>query len=342
MTANPNDTAHGADTPSARTTMHAMVQDRFGGPEVLELRSIPVPTPEPGQIVIEVRAASLNPYDWHMMRARPHIARTAAGLRRPKHPVPGSDMAGVVVTTGSEVTEFQPGDEVYGPGVGAYAEFGVLSERAAAHKPAGASFEEAASMPIAGITALQALKDSGRLQPGQHVAINGASGGVGTFAIQIAKAMGATVTAVCSTRNIELVRSLGADHTVDYTRQDFTRLGVEYDLILDVVGTHAMSSYRRALKADGTYVSVGSVSMGDVIGPFGYLLRIKVADLLGSQRMTSMLAKHTSEDIAWLQAHLEDRSVVPVIDRTYPLQELPEAMEYVETMHARGKVVVLP
>ena len=342
MTTPTNDTGAARDERELPTSMHAMVQERFGGPEVLEHRHVPLPEIEPHQLLVEVRAASLNPYDWHMIRGLPYLARISAGFRRPKHPVPGADMSGVVVAVGSAVTEFTPGDEVYGSGIGGYAEYGVLSERAAARKPESASFVEAAAVPIAAITALQALKDAGNLEPGQHVAINGASGGVGTFAIQIAKAMGATVTAVCSTRNIELVESLGADHTVDYTRGDFTRTPGQYDLILDAVGTHSMSSYRRALTPNGTYVSVGAVSMGDVVGPLSYLARIKVADITGSHTMRSVLAKHAKEDIEWLRSHLEDRSVVPVIDRTYPIAELPEAMSYVETMHARGKVVLTP
>ena len=342
MTMQPNEIDPAIDRRDLPTTMRAMVQDRFGGPEVLTERTMPVPQPGPDQILIEVKAASLNPYDWHMIRGLPYLARMAAGLRRPKHPVPGADMAGIVVAVGSDVTDWAPGDEVYGSGIGGYAEFALLSERGAARKPEGASFVEAAAVPIAALTALQGLKDAGGLAPGQHVAINGASGGVGTFAIQIAKAMGATVTAICSTRNLDLVRSVGADHVVDYTKDDFTKSGERYDVILDAVGTHTMASYRRALAPEGTYVSVGAVSMGDVVGPLSYLARIKVADLTGSQAMRSMLAKSDEGDIEWLRSHLEDRTMVPVIDRTYPLAELPQAMEYVETMHARGKVVLVP
>ena len=342
MTTPTNDTGAARDERKLPISMHAMVQERFGGPEVLEERTVPMPEVGPDRILIEVKAASLNPYDWHMIRGLPYLARFTAGIRRPKNPVPGADMAGVVVAVGSDVTEWAPGDEVYGSGTGGYAEYGLLSERGATRKPENVTFAEAAAVPIAALTALQALKDAGGLQPGQHVAINGASGGVGTFAIQIAKAMGATVTAVCSTRNVELVESLGADHVVDYTRSDVTRTDQPYDLILDAVGTHTMSSYRRALTPEGTYVSVGAVSMGDVVGPLSYMLKIKVADLTGSQTMRSMLAKHAEADTEWLRSHLADGSIVAVIDRTYPLAELAEAMAYVETMRARGKVVLVP
>jgi NADPH:quinone reductase-like Zn-dependent oxidoreductase len=322
--------------------VRAITYQSYGAPDVLELSEIEVPAPGEDEVLIRVRAASVNPYDWHFMRGKPYFVRAQAGLRRPKESRIGADVAGTVEAVGGNVTELQAGDEVFGHAAGAFAEYVCGRPKNQARKPEGVSFEDAATLNIAGLTALQGLRDTGRLQAGHQVLINGASGGVGTFAVQIATSMGARVTGVCSTKNLELVRSLGAAHAVDYTRDDFTATDRRYDLILDTVATKRLSACRRILNPEGTYVAVGSISMGDWIGPLTFLAGVRTAGMFRSQTMTSMLAMTNSEDLGTLGDMTATGSVKPVIDRVFPLEETAAAVAYVETGHARGKVVITP
>lgn len=320
--------------------MQAIVYERFGGPEVLSLRDVERPNLEEDRVLVRVSAASMNPYDWHMIRGLPFIARATAGLRSPKHPIPGADFAGVIEEVGASVTEFAPGDEVFGSGPGAFAEYIAARGRSIVKKPENVTFEQAAAVAMAGMTALQGIRDHGKLRSGQKVLINGASGGVGTFAVQIAKAMGGEVTGVCSDRNVDLVRSIGANHVVDYTDEDFTRSGCRYDLIFDVVSTQPMSAIRRSLTDTGTYVTAGAVKMGNWIGPFSHLARVKLGSIMGKPTMMSMLTKGSNDDLLVLQQYLASGEVVPVIDRSFSLADTPDAMAYLETMRARGKIVI--
>ena len=320
--------------------MKAIVYEQFGGPEVLTLSDVERPNLEDDRVLVRVSAASMNPYDWHMIRGLPYMARASAGLRSPKHPIPGADFAGVVEEVGVNVTEFAPGDQVFGSGPGAFAEYVSARARSVANTPGNVTFEQAAAVPMAGMTALQGIRDRGQLRSGQRALINGASGGVGTFAVQIAKAMGAEVTGVCSNRNVDLVRSIGADHLVDYTGEDFTRSGNRYDLIFDVVSTQSMSAIRRSLTDTGTYVTAGAVKMGNWIGPFSHLARVKLGSIIGKPTMMSMLTKGSNDDLIMLGDYLASGKVVPVIDRSFSLEQTPEAMAYLETMHARGKIVI--
>ena len=322
--------------------MRAITYDAYGGPDVLGLNEIEVPSPGDDEVLIKVRAASLNPYDWHFMRGKPYFMRAQAGLRRPKVSRFGADVAGTVETAGGNVTDLRPGDEVFGQATGALAEYVVAKPKGLAAKPDGVSFEQAATLNIAGLTALQGLRDKGNLQAGQQVLINGASGGVGTFAVQIAAHLGAEVTGVCSTRNLDLVRSLGAAHVVDYTSDDYATTDRRYDLILDNVATRSPGRNRRILTPDGTYVAVGSASMGDWIGPITFLAGVHLAGMLRSQTMTSILASINAADLTTLAEMVASGAVTPVIDRTYPLAETAAALEYVEAGHVPGKVVVTP
>jgi NADPH:quinone reductase-like Zn-dependent oxidoreductase len=322
--------------------MRAIRYHEYGGPEVLEVSEIEVPVPGDDEVLIRVRAASVNPYDWHFMRGKPYFVRVQNGVRRPKQHRLGADVAGSVEAVGGNVAGLVPGDEVFGQVTGAFADFVCGRPRNLSSKPESISFEEAATLGIAGVTALQGLRDAGRLQAGWQVLINGASGGVGSFAVQIARSMGAEVTGVCSTRNLELVRSLGASHTVDYTREDFTATDRRYDLILDTVSTRPLPACRRILQPEGAYVAVGSLSMGDWVGPLTFLARVRLAGLFRSQRMTSMLATTSAEDLGILGQMAASGSVKAVVDRVFPLEETAAAMAYVETGHARGKVVVTP
>jgi NADPH:quinone reductase-like Zn-dependent oxidoreductase len=318
----------------------AIVGTKYGSPDGLELKEIDKPELLDDRILIRVRAASVNPYDWHLMRGLPYLVRVGGGgLRRPKTSVLGVDVAGHVEAVGKDVTEFQPGDEVFGGGAATFAEYTRGRERNFVSKPPGITFEQASAVAAAGCTALQALRDKGQVQTGQSVLINGAAGGVGTFAVQIAKALGANVTGVCSTRNVELVQSLGADQVVDYTREDFTRSGQRYDLILDAVGNHSLSALRRAMTPKGTLVFVGGTG-GRVLGPLLRPLRGLVLSRFVGQRMLMFLAKVTKDDLVALKELIEAGKVTPVIDRTYPLGETPEAIRYLEAGHARGKVVI--
>jgi NADPH:quinone reductase-like Zn-dependent oxidoreductase len=274
------------------------------------------------------------------MRGTPYLVRIQAGLSKPKRKTRGADLAGQVEAVGKSVTRLQPGDEVFGEASGAFAEYVAASEKVLAPKPPNISFEEAAAVPVAALTALQGLRDKAKIQSGHKVLINGASGGVGTFAVQIAKSFGAEVTGVCSSRNIDMVRSIGADDVIDYTQDDFTQTGQRYDVILDMVGSRSLSDCKRALNPEGVYVSVGADEMGDWIGPLTHVFKVLLASRVGSQKMVPMLAKVSKEDLAVLGELLESGIVIPVIDRTYPLEETAEAIRYLEEGHARGKVVI--
>lgn len=323
--------------------MKAIVRHAYGSPDVLRLEDIDTPAVGDDQVLIRVRAASVNAYDWHVLRGLPYLVRVEEGLREPRTTGTGVDLAGEVEAVGKDVSEFQPGDEVFGERDGAFAEY--VSGRAVnfVPKPAGLTFEQAAAIPMAGFTALQALRDKGQLQAGQKVLINGAAGGVGTFAVQIAKELGAEVTAVCSTRNVEMVRSIGADHGIDYTREDFTRSGQRYDLIIDVAASRPLRDCRRVLSPNGALVVVGAaVGHGDGrwIGPMVRPIAAVILSRFGSQRLLPFLAHRSSDDLRALTALIEAGKVTPVIDRSYPLRETADAIRYVEAGHARGKVVI--
>ena len=325
--------------------MKAVRYHRYGGPDVLELQEVAMPAAGDGELLVRVRAASVNPLDWHFMRGAPYLVRAMAGLSRPKPSASrlGADMAGTVEAVGQNVTGFQPGDEVFG-GLeerGTLAEYiSVRADAVVLQKPAGLTFEQAAAVPVAAFTALQALRDKGRVQPGQKVLVNGASGGVGTFAVQIAKALGAEVTGVCSTANVGMVASIGADHVVDYTREDFTRAERRYDLLIDIAGSRSLAETRRVLVPKGVLVVVGGPNKGRWIGPFGRTIRMLMQSPAVSQRMVSFLAHQNRDDLAVLRELLDAGKVTPVIDRTYRLNQVAEAVRYLETGHARGKVVI--
>lgn len=320
--------------------MRAYVRDRYGSPDVLELREVERPALEDDGVLVRVRAVSVNPADWYSVTGNPLPARVMGGLRRPKSELIGVDFAGVVEEVGEDFEGLEPGDEVFGGRNGAFAEY-VFVKNAVARKPPNLTFEEAAGVPIAGITALQGLRDHGRLQPGQKVLVNGASGGVGTFAVQVAKALGAEVTAVCSPRNVETARSLGADEVVDYTQEDFTRGGRRYDLLFDVAGSRSWSECKRVLTRDATVVvaGVGGVKSG-WIGPLRHIVRMRVRALGSSQRCVFFIAKLTREDMEVMRELLASGQVKPVIDRQYELGQLPDALSYLGEGHARGKIVV--
>ena len=318
--------------------MKAIVHTQYGPPDVLQFKEMEKPAPRDGEIIVKIHAASANPLDWHLMRGAPFPARLGGGLRKPKDPRLGVDLAGRVEAIGNNVTQFQPGDEVFGTATGAFAEYVCAAENELALKPANLSFEEAAAVPVAAITALQGLRDTGQIQSGQKVLVNGASGGVGTFAVQIARSFGAEVTGVCSTRNLEMVRSIGADHVIDYTKEDFTRNGQRYDLIYDAVGNRSISDYKRALNPNGTCVIAGFQNLlrlfeHMVLGPLSSKIGHKKAGLMG-------MAKVNQKDLVYLKELLEAGKVVPVIDRRYPLRETAEAIQYLEEGHAQGKVVI--
>jgi len=318
----------------------AILRPRYGSPDDLEFRDIEVPSMDADGVLVRVRASSVNAYDWHLMRGLPYLVRTSAGLRRPASPGLGVDLAGQVEAVGSKVTRFQPGDEVFGARGGAFAEYVSTSEsRVLLPKPASLTFAQAAAVPLAGTTALQSLRDAGRIEAGQKVLVNGAAGGVGTFAVQIAKAFGAEVTGVCSTPNVETVRSIGADHVVDYAVDDFTRHKRRYDLVLDVVGNRTLADLRRALTPKGTLVLVGG-GHGKWLGPLALPLRALAISRFVRQRLITVLANFTRPDLATLAELIEAGKVSPFIGRTYPLSETPEAIRHVEAGHARGKTVI--
>ena len=322
--------------------MKAIVRSKYGSPDVLELREIEKPAVEDDHVLVRVQAASVNAGDWHSMRGKPYIIRLMlGGLFKPrtKNAVLGGDLAGRVEAVGGNVTEFQPGDEVFGMSIRTFAEYVSVRRVGIVRKPANLTFEQAAAVPVAAITALQGLRDKGHIRPGQKVLINGASGGVGTFAVQIAKSFGADVTAVCSPRNVDMVRSLGADRVIDYTREDFTRDGQRYDLIFDVAGNHSFSECRRVLSPNGTLVMVGQ-SGRKKISILPLLTAPLVSRLRRKQKLVSFIAKRNKEDLTLLKELMEAGKVTPVIDRQYPLSEVPAALRYLGEGHARGKIVI--
>ncbi len=316
--------------------MKAIVYHNYGSPDVLQCEEIEKPTAADNEVLIKVRAASVNPLDWHSMRGKPYFVRIMTGLRKPKVTRPGVDVAGQVEAVGKNVTQFKPGDEVFGACRGTFAEYVCAIEDRLSLKPANISFEDAAAVPVAAISALQGLRDKGRISPGQKVLVDGASGGVGTFAIQIAKSFGAEVTAVCSTRKVDTARSIGADHVIDYTREDFTKSGERYDLILAANAHHSIFDYRRALSRDGVYVIVG----GGGIQMLQAMLLGPLLSLIGSKKMRLCSAKIKEKDLALLKDLLEAGKVVPVIDRRYPFSGAAEALGYLGEGHAKGKVVI--
>jgi len=321
--------------------MKAIVQDTYGSADVLELRDIDRPEIADDEVLVRVHAAGVDRGVWHLMTGLAYAIRLAGyGFRAPKTPVPGMDLAGVVEAVGKDVTRFQPGDEVFGIGKGAFAEYGRAQENKLALKPANLPFEQAAVVAISGLTALQGLRDNGRIEAGQKVLIIGASGGVGTYAVQLAKSFGAQVTGVCSTTKADLVRSLGAEHVIDYTREDFAGGGQRYDLILDIGGNSSLSRLRSALTPRGTLVIVGGEGGGRWLGGTDRQLRALLLSRFVSQRLTSFINSENHEDMAVLAELIEAGKITPVIDRTYPLIEAPEAIRYLEQGRARGKIVV--
>jgi NADPH:quinone reductase-like Zn-dependent oxidoreductase len=336
-----NDCDRNAGAPT--NPMKAIVYCDYGLPN-LKLEDVEKPVPNDDQILVKVRAASINPYDWHFIEGTPKIMRLmGVGLRKPKDTRVGVDFAGTVEAVGKNVTQFKPGDDVFGGRGGAFAEYVCRrAVGAVALKPASVTFEQAASVNIAGITALQAIRDKGKVQPGQKVLINGASGGVGTFAVQIAESFGADVTGVCSTRNVDLVRSLGADHVIDYTKEDFAKGTERYDVILDNVPNHSLSECRHILNPKGKYVMIGGGGPNDSrwIGPFGRVIHALLVSPFISQEMGMMMADANQKDLTVLADMMQSGKVKPVIDRTYKLSDVPEAIRYLEEGHARGKVVI--
>jgi NADPH:quinone reductase-like Zn-dependent oxidoreductase len=322
--------------------MKAIVQDRYGPPDVLELKDVAKPAPGDNDVLVRVHAAAVNALDWHHMRGDPYVARLSMGVRRPKVRIRGRDFAGRVEAVGRGIERFRPGDEVFGEADGAFAEYVNASDGAVAPRPGNLTFEQAAAVPVAGNTALMGLRDVARVQPGQRVLINGASGGVGTFAVQIAKSLGAEVSGVCSARNADLVRSIGADHVVDYASEDFGRNGQRYDVVFDLVGNRSLTDCRRALTPDGTLVlSGGGVSEGgSFVGPMALFIKGQLLSRFVGHRLLSLTEKPSRENLAALGELIESGAVTPVVDRTYPLSDVPEAIRYLEVEHARAKVVI--
>lgn len=321
-------------------SMRAIVHRCYGDADVLKLERIEKPAVGDNEVLVRVRASAVNPLDFHYMHGTPYIVRLESGFGVPTNPRAGVDYAGTVEAVGRSVTRFHPGDDVFGGRNGAFAEYVTVREdRAIVVKPANVSFTQAASVPIAALTALQAVRDKGQVKAGQKVLVNGASGGVGTFAVQIAKAFGAEVTAVCSTKNLDMVRSIGADHVVDYTKDDFTKRDERYHVIIDTVGSHGLFEYARVMDPDGIYVMVGGPT-GKWLTPLDMLAEVALARPFVSQKMAMMLAEFNQQDMGVLAELLKTGKIKPVIDRTYKLEQLPEAMRYLEQGHARGKVVI--
>lgn len=320
--------------------MKAIVNETYGSPDVLQLKEVPMPTPKHGEVLVKIIAAAANAADWHLLRPDPFLVRLEMGLFKPNKTILGGDIAGVVEAVGAGVTMFKSGDVVYGDlsgcGMGGYAEYVSVPERYLAMKPTNLSFEQASAIPMAGITALQGLRDAGKVQAGQKVLINGASGGVGTFAVQIAKALGAEVTAVCSTGKVEMVRSLGADYVIDYKKEDFTLGSEKYDLIVAANGYHTLWQYRRVLRPHGIYVMIG----GTNAQIFQALLLGPLLSMMGRQQFKTVVAKPNRADLDLMRALVEEGKVTPMIDRRYPLSEVAEAIRYLERGHAQGKVVI--
>jgi NADPH:quinone reductase-like Zn-dependent oxidoreductase len=319
--------------------MKAIVQDRYGSPHVLGCKDIDKPVVSDGEVLVRVHAAAVNIGDWHLTRGVPYVMRLVVGLRKPKRAIPGTDVAGRVEAVGGGVTQFRPGDEVFGWCEGAFAEYACAPENNLLPKPANLTFEQAAAVGDSAFTALDAVRDQGKVRAGQEVLINGASGGVGTFAVQIAKSFGARVTGVCSTRNVDLVRSIGADHVVDYTREDFARSGQRYDVMLDVVGSRSLSDCRRALTARGTYVLVGVRELGRWFG-LARQFRVLMLSPFVRQRMRIFLVRRNKEDLVALKELVEAGKVAPLIDRSYALSEVPDALQHLGDGHTQGKTVI--
>jgi NADPH:quinone reductase-like Zn-dependent oxidoreductase len=317
-----------------RIAMKAIVQERYGSPNVLQCKDIDKPVVSDGEVLVRVHAAGVNIGDWHLLKGVPYVMRIVVGLRKPKH-----EIAGRVEAVGADVKQFRPGDEVFGWCEGAFAEYACAPEKNLLPKPANLTFEQAAAVGDSAFTALDAVRDQGKVRPGHEVLINGASGGVGTFAVQIAKSFGARVTGVCSTRNIDVVRSIGADHVVDYTREDFAQSGQRYDVMLDVVGSRSLSDCRRALTARGTYVLVGVLDLGRW---FGLARQFKVLALSAFVRQTMrvFIVRHNREDLVALKELVEAGKVTPVVDRSYELSEVPEALQHQGDGHTQGKTVI--
>ena len=320
--------------------MKAVVHDKFGSPDVVEIREVDKPETAADEVLVRVRAASLNRFDWYGVTGRPWVGRVQMGLLKPKDNEVGADFAGTIEAVGNDVTEFQPGDDVFGR-TGALAEYVSIPEGTVVSKPENVTFEQAATVRVAGLTALQGLRDHGRLQPGQSVLVNGASGGVGTFAVQVAKALGAAeVTGVCSTRNVELVRSLGADHVVDYTREDFTRNDRRYDVLLDVAGSRSWFAYRRVLKPEATLVLVGGPARNRMLGPLGHIAKVRLAAFRSSQKVVFFITKPNKADLVVLRDLLESGKVKPAIERRYELDETADALRYIGEGHVQSKLVI--
>ena len=320
--------------------MNAIVYYEYGPPDVLRCEEIDKPIPGEKEVLLKIHAASLNPYDWHFIRGEPYAVRLMAGIGKPKNKRLGSDVAGVVEALGPNVTQFKPGDAVYGLCQGAFGEFVCTAETKLVKKPESMSFEHAASIPIAALTALQALRDKGKIQSQHNVLVNGASGGVGTFGVQIAKSFGAKVTGVTSTRNLDLVRSIGADHVIDYTQHDFTKGDQRFDLILDCVGNHPFSECRRVLNHNGKLIAAGGKTDNWMVAPIASMVSAMFQSIFVSQRQVSILAKMNQSDLLALNELLSTRKVTPVIDRLCKLDEIPAAIRYLEQGHARGKVIM--
>ena len=321
--------------------MKAMVYTEYGSPDVLNLKEIDKPVPKNDEVLIKVRAAALNAGDWHLLRGDPFLIRIMGfGFFKPKNQILGSDVAGIVEAVGSNAKQFKPGDEVFGDlsgsGFGGFAEYVAAPEKAFNFKSSNMPFDKMAAVPISGLTALQGLRDKGQIQPGKRVLINGASGGVGTFAVQLAKSFGAEVTAVCSTKNLEMVRSLGADKVIDYTKEDFTKSGERYDIILAVSGNYSMGDYKRSLKPGGIYVGIG----GSMSQMFRAMLYGPWINMSGNKKITTLIQKQSQSDLAYLKKLIDEGKLDPVIERSYNLSELPDAIRYVEAGHAGGKVII--
>ena len=320
--------------------MKAVIHEKYGSPDVLELKDIQKPVPDDNQVLIKVQAASLNYSNLVLLKGEPFLARFALGLRKPKFPIAGGDIAGTVEAVGKNIKMFQPGDEVFGDlsgcGWGGFAEYAAVPEHAIALKPSNLSFEEAAAVPMAGVTALQALRDKGKVQPGQKVLINGASGGVGTFAVQIAKAFGAEVTAVVSTRKVEIAKSLGADQVIDYTKENFAEKEEQYDVIIGVNGSHPLSAYRQSLRENGIFVYVG----GPPSQLYQFIIIGPLMSITGNKKMKSFLQTPNQQDLIFMKELLEAEKVKPLIDKTYHLHKITDAFNYFAEGHAQGKVVI--
>jgi NADPH:quinone reductase-like Zn-dependent oxidoreductase len=317
----------------------AIVQDRYGSPDVLRLKDVDKPVPEDNEVLVRVRAAAVNIGNWHVLRGIPYAMRPAVGLFKPKHEIPGLDLAGQVEAVGGSVKQFQPGDEVFGWCNGAFAEYACAEENNLLAKPSNITLEQAAAVGDSAFTALNAVRDQGKVQPGQRVVINGASGGVGTFAVQIAKSFGADVTGVCSTKTVEMVRSIGANRVIDYTKEDFAQADQRYDVMLDLVGNRSLSDCMGTLSRQGTYVLVG---VSDMDRWFGLARQIKALSLspFVRQRVRVFIVRHNRADLAVLKELVEAGKVTPVIDRRYPLRDVPEALRYQGEGHSRGKIVI--